>query len=76
MSTEKKLTAVEWLENQIRYYISNDDRLFEIFRLAKELEKQQIIDAYKNGYICRSNEDMIGGSGNEENEYYEKTFKN
>jgi hypothetical protein len=44
-NTEKKLTAVEWLEEQIRYQISNSDKLMPILEKAKQMEKQQITDA-------------------------------
>jgi len=64
---QSKLTAVEWLENQIRYYISNDNRLFEIFKQAKELEKQQIIEAYYEGKEY--------GFKEKGEEYYNETFK-
>lgn len=36
-----KQTAVEFLEQQIRYYISNDDRLYDMFKQALEMEKEQ-----------------------------------
>ena len=35
-------TAVEWLEQKIRYYISNDDLLDDIFEQAKQIEKDQM----------------------------------
>lgn len=41
-----KQTAVEFLEQQIRYYISNDDRLYDMFKQAKAMEKEQIKDAF------------------------------
>ena len=67
MSTEKKLTPVEWLEQQIRYYISNDYRLFEIFRQAKEKEKQELYDFYDAGF---ENPKVSA------EQYYKETFKN
>ncbi len=50
-----KQTAVEWLENEIfrRYKFTlqqlNCGPLEEAIQQAKEMEKQQTIDAYKNG---------------------------
>ena len=44
-----KQTAVEFLEQQIRYYISNDDRLYDMFKQAKAMEKEQIIYSNYNG---------------------------
>jgi len=46
---EKKQTSVEWLEDQIRYYISNDDKLYDMFKQAKQMEKEQIENAYWDG---------------------------
>ena len=40
-----KQTAVEFLEQQIRYYIYDDDRLYDMFKQAKAMEKEQIIQA-------------------------------
>ena len=42
---------------------------------AKEMEKQQIIAAWIAGYNSRGNEDMIGGTGNEEYEYYNENYE-
>ena len=65
-------TAVQWLEEQI-----NGNELFyidDLFEQAKELEKQQIIDAHGDK-LTKS-----GGTSNYEywftgEEYYNKTFK-
>ncbi len=66
---KSKLTAVEWflkeLEN-MQYFIGND--MLEAFKEAKELEKQQIIDAAKHG----ANFDTSPYCSADE--YYEKTF--
>ena len=72
-----KQTSVEWLMNEI-YNWKNGLSIMtpqEILYQAKELEKQQIIDAWIAGYNSRGNEDMIGGTGNEENEYYTETYE-
>ena len=56
-----KQTAVEWLEkicNDRGYHLMS-----EYFEQAKEMEKQQIIDAYAFGY------DELG------EQYYNETFK-
>jgi hypothetical protein len=58
-------TAVEWLINQV------EDFCFlipvDIIEEAKEMEKQQIIDAYKSDrYPC---------SDDDAEEYYNETFK-
>jgi hypothetical protein len=37
-------------------------------------EKEEITKSFIAGYNSRSNEDMIGGTGNEENDYYNSIF--
>ena len=46
-----KQTTVDWLYEQIKFTNKEayNDELFEQFQQAKEMEKQQIIDAYKYG---------------------------
>ncbi len=67
-----KQTAVEWLQNELftEEYMRNN--LFEIFEQAKEMEKQQIIDAH--GLIAKLQEDgshkLISGET-----YYDETYK-
>jgi hypothetical protein len=69
------MTAVEWLEEQIekRYGLTPTSIL--LFRDAKEMEKQQIIDAYDEGYGTR---DAFGDvtENNTGEQYYNETFKN
>lgn len=53
MENSKKQTAVEFAEeliNVILYYLDDDEleRIKEVFDEAKEIEKQQIIDAYRH----------------------------
>lgn len=71
-----KQTAVEWLEKQIKKFHNwkinpvFDENCFDEIELAKaiqkakEIEKQQIIEAYKDG--------VVGTKLAEE--YYNKTF--
>ena len=70
MSTEKKLTAVEWLDKELDFllelYPSEYKKLDELINQAKELEKQQIIDAYRIGKIEQKE--------NSEH-YYNETYK-
>ena len=40
-----------------------------------QIEEEQIKLSFVAGYHCRSMEDMIGGSGDEENKYYKETYK-
>jgi HEPN domain-containing protein len=63
-----KQTAVEWLEE--KFTNSNADFINwaeEYFEQAKEIEKQQIIDAYRNGKTQQLENSEI---------YYNEKFKN
>lgn len=65
----RKQTAVEWLVQQM----NNNDFIFDeidiqLFKQAKEMEKQQIFDAYvKRTSNCKSEK--------EAEQYYNETFK-
>lgn len=62
-----KQTAVEWLCEQ--YHLKQD---IEIVKQAKEMEKQQIIDAYIRGNY-KSNRDMYWKIESAE-KHYNETF--
>jgi hypothetical protein len=60
-------TAVEWLENEMqKTYIFNQDD-FDMFKKAKEMEKQQIIDARVKK--------PLDTEWLEAEQYYKETFK-
>ena len=61
-----KQTAVEWLLEQ---YIEKQAITPDIIEQAKEMEKEQIINAFDTGH-------RIGEWNFLGEEYYEKTFKN
>ena len=46
------MTAVEWLEKELQLYYEGESKLvyYEIIEQAKEMEKQQIMDAFDDGY--------------------------
>ena len=79
----KQQTAVEWLEKELkdRYFLINSEPLFET---AKQIEKEQIIDAYwggLNGSINDYSESKQVGSeiininyGKGAEQYYNKTY--
>ena len=66
-----KQTAVEWFLKELKrmdYFIGND--MLQAFEQAKEMEKQQIIDAYKvdvDEYPTQLSERA--------EQYYNETFK-
>jgi hypothetical protein len=71
--SNKKETAVEWLFNQIPDHLRLTRSGFEMLQQAKELEKQQIIDAFWNG----DNTDSISEQNIKEfaEKYYNETYE-
>ena len=71
--SNKKQTAVEWLENRlIESGISLLSEEIEFIQQAKEMEKLPIIDAWHNGYNNQSpmiDEDNCG------EKYYEENYE-
>ena len=65
----KTLTAVEWLVNKIYMVIPNEERNFleGLREQAKQMEKEQIIDAFEIGW---KDEDRIFYG----EKYYKETF--
>jgi hypothetical protein len=64
-----KQTAVEWLINELD--LSNDGLTMKIINQAKEMEKEQIIEAWDDG--CYQSSDFPKTSDAEN--YYNETFK-
>ena len=65
INMEKKMTAIEWLINELDYEtISKFDKKL---KQSKEMEKEQIIDAWEDGQNSFS-------SRNAE-QYYNETYK-
>jgi hypothetical protein len=69
-----KQTAVEWLLDQLENQVSDDGKQTMSLKVtgflreqAKEMEKQQIIDAYEKGKYS---------FGKDAEQYYNETFKN
>jgi hypothetical protein len=72
----EKQTAVEWLRKELEtipnysaFYTNNYQWIDSIMNEAKEMEKEQIFDAWNNGF-----REFYDGSSTPE-EYYKKTFK-
>jgi len=68
----KQLTAVEWLHHKIMYPISHEpvDNINLWFLKAKEMEKQQIKDAYDSGVWD------VGCRNSDSEQYYKETYEN
>ena len=68
-----KKTAIEWLTNELKSLGIYSSTLKEKCELAKEMEKEQIIDAYINGIHSECYKNGIGiGCGKH---YYNQTYK-
>ena len=68
-------TAVEWLVNKLNNDFENNDFLISYaneISQAKEMEKEQIIDAFNNGFST-TQWDKI--KENKAEQYYNETFK-
>jgi hypothetical protein len=70
----KQVTAVNWLIHQLitENEVSLKGENYKLFELAKEMEKEQIIETWHNGYENQSpmiDEDNCG------EQYYNKTYK-
>jgi hypothetical protein len=68
-----KQTAVEFLFREMermQYFIGND--LYHAYEEAKEMEKEQIIDAYDSGLFDGSMDDI---NDRLYKQYYNQTFK-
>lgn len=68
---EQKYTAVEWFQDQIIKIVNGTCELSEIqiFEQAKEMEKEQIIQAYyQNGWNDNDNEHNA-------EQYYNQKYK-
>ena len=69
-----KQTAVEWLVEYFKTYVDMKKHIEEIEQ-AKEMEKQQIIDAFIKGF----NRDYFSSNFQDQKEfseqYYNETFK-
>ena len=63
-------TAVEWLESEmLEHYSPFDNKLlYEAIHKAKEMEKEQIKDAYNKGEFNQ-------GCNDDAEQYYNETFK-
>jgi hypothetical protein len=67
MASNKQQTAVEFLKEALSIHFSFDEKMrFEgLFQQAKEMEKQQIFEAYDYGF---ENTNVTGG------QYYKENF--
>lgn len=76
---EKKQTAVEWLEdrldNLLELYASEWDKVSNVINQAKEMEKEQIVNAYRIGKTEVNIPPEKLTTGQHTTAYYNKTYK-
>jgi hypothetical protein len=85
--SNKKQTSIEWLIERLRQLAHNDKHhlgmgdiritqgmLDDFYEQAKEMHKQEIIDAWEDGYV-NDWDDSCGWDEYTSEEYYQKTFK-
>ena len=68
----KKLTAVNWLIHQLitENEVSLKGENYKLFELAKEIEREQIIDAFQDSRILSVTNNCSSGK-----QYYNETYK-
>ena len=69
------MTAIEWLANRLPSIDFEDDPYYrDLFKEAKEMERQQIVMAFWNSKhsLCDENTNLLYLA----EEYYNETFKN
>jgi hypothetical protein len=72
-----KQTAVEWLVKKFMTENTTREGWHEIFEQAKEMEKEQIIDAWDNGYDkgTRDRIEKISNPVGNAEQYYNEIYK-
>lgn len=69
---ESKQTAVEWLVNELEnHHIKIDIKNTVAYQQAKEMEKEQIMDAHNNGQRVYADITFF----NESEQYYNETYE-
>ena len=72
-----KQTAVEWLQEALEHTILTHEQIMQtigLFEQVKEMEKQQIVDAYGQGTADEAGE--ILDATKDAQQYYNKTYGN
>jgi hypothetical protein len=77
MERMERLTAVEWLANNLKQNHGIDLTLYSEFDQAKEMEKDNVCDAWDDGYDkgMRDRIEKISNPVGNAEQYYNKTFK-
>jgi HEPN domain-containing protein len=64
-----KQSSIEWLIKEYSKYVDDSNVPFKVIEQAKEMEKEQIMDAYDEGWSDGFNDKDLNA------EYYNETFK-
>ena len=79
MEEEKEMTAVEWLYNNLKSHFEHDGDLLEVvkmsFEQAKEMEKEQIMDAFDEGQEYEYQYHINSAPKFDSETYYNETFE-
>jgi len=67
------MTSIEWLWEQIPFEFTSKRSAFEVFEQAKEMHKQEIIEASNSGYDSWFDVIKYNSIGEQ---YYQETLKN
>ena len=70
-----KQTAVEWLYEHILLTPLDIRSINECYQQAKEMEKEQIIDAYRNGRSDQQSEISTLWYNRNAEQYYKETYE-
>ena len=68
---EKKQTAVEWFYKNLKNYktLNLTDKLIQdLYKQAMQMEKEEILDAWSDGYSCGMYQEGLGI------DYYNETY--
>jgi hypothetical protein len=71
------MTAVEWLAEELTLpeYGNNPQWVLQVIQQAKEMEKQQIINTYRDGRSDQQSEKPNRFYNRMAEQYYNETFK-
>lgn len=79
MTNKKQQTAVEWLYIELSKFINGKSEFThksDILIKAKEMEKQQIVEAYRLGHIFHDSNDSNSAQEYYDTEYGKETSNN
>jgi len=77
MSNNKQQTAVEQFAIELYdngFLTGNGDEIQELLEKAKDIEKEQIIEAFEKGVIAEFTHQVTGAPETSGDEYYNETY--